>query len=129
MQRNISAYQQSHVRTSSRGDLLIALYDGAIRYAHAAKQAIENKNPAAKGHAVSGVINILQELAGTLHHHDAPEICQSLKQLYTYYMGQLQVAGMKMDPKPVDEVIEQLSGLRDTWSQAVSKARQQGYKV
>ncbi|RYF32668.1 MAG: flagellar export chaperone FliS, partial [Cytophagaceae bacterium] len=83
MQRNISAYQQSHVRTSSRGDLLIAMYDGAIRYAYAARQAIQNKNPAAKGHAVSGVMNILQELAGTLHHHESPELCQNLKQLYT----------------------------------------------
>jgi flagellar protein FliS len=129
MQRNISAYQQSQVRTSSRGDLLIALYDGAIRYAYAARQAIENNNPAAKGHAVSGVMNILQELAGTLHHAESPELCQNLKQLYTYFMNQLQVAGMKMQTAPIDEVIGHLSGLRSTWAEAVARSRQQGYKV
>lgn len=129
MQRNVSAYQQSHVRTSSRGDLLIALYDGAIRYAYAARQAIERKDPAAKGHAVSGVMNILQELAGTLHHHESAELCQNLKDLYTYYMKQLQQGGMKMDTAPIDEVIGHLSDLRAIWAKAVAVSRQQGYKV
>ncbi|RYF16758.1 MAG: flagellar export chaperone FliS [Oxalobacteraceae bacterium] len=129
MQRNISAYQQSHVRTSSRGELLIALYDGAIRYATAAKEAIERRDYAAKGHALSGVMGILQELAGTLHHHEQPELCRNLKHLYTYFMERLQTAGMQMESAPVVEVLGQLQGLRSTWSQAVAVARQQGYKV
>ena len=129
MQRNVSAYQQSHVRTSSRGDLLIALYDGAIRHTYAAKVAIERKDYAAKGQAISGVMNIIQELAGTLHPHDAPQLCQNLRDLYMYFIQRLRQAGLQMQAEPAVEVLGHLQNLRGTWAEAVKLARAQGHRV
>ena len=70
---NVSRYKQNQVMLSSPGEILLALYDGAIRFARQARVAIENDDPAVKGEKIGSVMAILAELTATLDHEQAPE--------------------------------------------------------
>jgi len=119
---NVSRYKQNQVMLSSPGEILLALYDGAIRFSRQAKVAIENRDAAVKGEKIGGVMAILAELTATLDHEQAPELCQQLEMLYDYLLEQLQTASLNMATEPLDEVITHLEKLRETWAEAVEIA-------
>ena len=116
---NVSRYKQHQVMLSSPGEILLALYDGAIRFSRQARIAIEHRDPAIKGEKIGSVMAILAELTATLDHENAPELCKQLEMLYDYLLERLQEASMEMATEPLDEVILHLEKLRQTWGEAV----------
>lgn len=129
MRRYLEAYQKTNLETAPRGDILVALFDGAVRFTAQAHDATQRKDPNAKGIAVNRAMAILAELTGTLNPKQAPELCGDLAQLYSYLMRRMQLAGATMDPAGFEEVLTHLRSLRETWQEAVNKARLDGYKV
>ncbi len=117
-------YQAVQIESSSPGQVLIALYDGCIRFCKAAQIQIEAGDVAGKGTLVSKAVAILGELRSTLDHTVAPELCDSLERLYIFFQEQLALANIKMDPTFIDPVVKILSELRDTWLDAVREVEQ-----
>lgn len=122
---NISRYKQNQVMLSNPGEILLALYDGAIRFARQARIAIDNNDPAVKGEKIGNVMAILTELSATLDHEQAPDLCNQLAQLYQYLLERLQQASAEMSTPPLEEVITHLEKLRDTWAEAVRTVESQ----
>ena len=120
---NINRYKKNKVLLSNPGEILLALYDGAIKFCKQARIAIENKNPAQKGQKIGSVMAILTELSATLDHERAPELCENLARLYDYLIDRLQVASSEMDLQALDEVTTHLEKLRETWGEAVRVSR------
>ena len=115
----IAAYRKVQVQTSDRGNVLLMLYDGAIRFCNSAKEGFEEKDLAKKGEFISKVYAILIELDATLNHDVAPELCQNLSNLYQYMMEKLIKANVHNDPESLATVIDLLSTLREGWRKAV----------
>jgi flagellar protein FliS len=122
---NVNRYKRNKVLLSDPGEILLALYDGAIKFCKQARIAIENNNPAQKGQKIGSVMAILTELSATLDHDRAPELCDNLARLYDYLIDRLQVASGEMDVGPLDEVTVHLQKLRETWGEAVRIAAQE----
>lgn len=122
---NVNRYKKNKVLLSDPGEILLALYDGAIRFCKQARIAIENNNPAQKGQKIGSVMAILTELSATLDHDRAPELCDNLARLYDYLIDRLQTASGEMDVVPLDEVTVHLQKLRETWGEAVRIAAQE----
>jgi flagellar protein FliS len=114
-------YQAASIESASRGQILIALYDGCIRYCRGARAQIDAGDIAGKGKLLSKAIAILGELRSTLDHEVAPELCGRLDQLYVFFQEQLSRANFQMDPAPIEPVVRMLGDLRDAWSQAVTQ--------
>ena len=123
------AYQQSHIMTAMPGDVLLSLYDGAIRFVHLTKACIAQRDFAGKAQAVNRASAILGELATTLNKDQSAELCGQLAALYGYYIDRLNLASIRMDQGPADEVLRHLVNLRDVWQKAVQTARTQGVRV
>ena len=122
---NINRYKKNKVLLSDPGEILLALYDGAIKFCKQARIAIETNNPAQKGQKIGSVMAILTELSATLDHDRAPELCDNLARLYDYLIDRLQAASGEMDVAPLDEVTVHLQKLRETWGEAVCIAAQE----
>jgi flagellar protein FliS len=122
----LNSYARTKFNTASRGDLLLAMYDGALRYGQIAREAIEAHDTAGKGTAISSLLAIIGELSNTLDHSKSPALCANLTKLYAYYIERIQLASLRMDNEPLDEVINQLRSLRETWAQAVQIAEHEG---
>jgi len=119
-------YKQVDVQTMSRGELLLALYETAIRYALMGAASIRSGNHSAKGKQLQRVSSIVGELASTLDRKVAPELCDNLELLYFYMQERLALANAHMEPEPAEEVARLLETLKEAWEQAVAQVEGPG---
>ncbi len=113
------AYRQTKVSTASQGELLIMLYDGAIRFAHQARGHLLKNELEQANEKLIRAQDIVNELNFSLD-LDAGEIAVNLERLYDYIYELLVQANIKKEPEHIDSALEMLNGLRDAWSQVVS---------
>ena len=121
--RGIASYAQTQFETAHRGDILLALFDGALRYAGQAKAAIDARDPVAKGSAIDRLLAIIMEFSRTLDPGPAPELARNLQALYSYFIARAQEASVHMTVAPIDDVIGHLTKMRGTWAEAVTLAK------
>ncbi len=117
-------YKAVQIESATPGQILIALYDGCIRFCRAAQVQIEAGDISGKGRMISKAVAIIGELRSTLDHQEAPDLCDSLDRLYVFFQEQLSMANIKMDPTLIDPVINLMTDLREAWSQAVREVEQ-----
>ena len=118
---NLESYRTTEVNTASRLKLLVLLYEGAIRFARQAEQAINKGDMAAKGVMIGKVMAIVDELASTLDHGKAPEIAANLERLYDFTRDRLVKANLKNDTALLREAIGILNTLHSAWVEVSKK--------
>ncbi len=119
MQKAVQAYFETQVTTTSQGDLLIMLYDGAIKFLVQSKVKIKEKDYAGKGILLSKAIDVISELDASLNPQKGGDLADNLHKLYFYCNTRLLNANLKLDITYVDEVIKILSGLREAYRQII----------
>lgn len=112
------AYRQTQVSTASQGELLIMLFDGAIRFSKQGQDHMEKGEIEQANFKLIRAQDIVNELILSLN-LEVGEIAQSLQQLYTYIYDLLVQANIKKESDKVDEAVRMLTELRDTWEQVV----------
>ncbi|UKI42599.1 MAG: flagellar export chaperone FliS [Candidatus Melainabacteria bacterium] len=117
----MNPYLKNQIETSSPEQILILLYDGAIKFLNQAKIGIQNKDIELTHNNLIKAQNIISELRDTLDMEIGGELANNLYALYNYFNRRLVQANIKKEIEPVDEVLEHLRGLRDTWKQAIIK--------
>ena len=120
MQRAAHAYLQTQVTTTSPGDILILLYDGAIKFLNQAKAFLAVNDMAGKGLSISKTLDIINELDSTLNLDKGGDLAANLHNLYFFCSSRLVMANLKKDAKMIDEVIKVLGGLRSAYAEIVS---------
>lgn len=119
-----NVYQQVEVNTCNKLQLVVMLYDGAIRFLSEARTAILTKNVRAKAVALDRALAIIGELQSTLQLEEGGDVAASLNSLYNYMNESLLLASAEMDAKPVDHVIRLLKTLNSAWTEIAQKAEQ-----
>jgi len=112
-------YHSNQIATASREQILLMLYDGAIRFCKQAKKAIEQGDTPSKGRFISKAMAIITEFSNTLDHEIGGEIAANLDGLYTFMLKELTTANIKNDPKPIETTCTMLCELRATWAEAI----------
>jgi flagellar protein FliS len=125
MQSVARTYFQTQVSTVGQGEVLIMLYNGALKFLAQAKEGIVAKDYAAKGIAISKAIDIINELSSTLNKEEGGELASNLHNLYFLCSTRLLQANVKMDIKMVDSVIDILSGIKNAFEQIINKPEAQ----
>lgn len=115
--RGAEAYRRMAVETRSPLELVVMLYDGALRYLGEAKTAVIRKDVATRAAAVSRALAILTELQGTLNVKEGGDIAERLDSLYAYAIGRLLDVTTKQDATAIDDVVKVLVPLRESWAQ------------
>lgn len=113
------AYLATQVETTTQGELLIMLYEAAIKFLKRAKIEIDNKDFAKKGVYISKAMAIIHELTESLNKEKGGEITPKLSSLYQFCTSHLIKANIRLDKKKIDEVIQILDGLRSAYAQIV----------
>lgn len=117
-------YQEMRVQTASPGELLLMLYDGAIRFAGMGLDSLDRRDYEAAHHAILRVQDIVAELMGSLNLEAGP-IAQNLWQLYSYMNEKLIQSNLRKDVGALVEVRQMLDELRQTWAQVARSAAPQ----
>ncbi|MCI7568557.1 MAG: flagellar export chaperone FliS [Desulfovibrio sp.] len=113
------AYIQTKVGTTDQGQLLLMLYDGALRFLQQAREKMLAKDYAGKGLYISKALDIIGELSSSLNMEKGGELATNLNNLYFLCMARLLDANLKMNVERLDSVCEILSGLRSAYAQII----------
>lgn len=121
-----AAYSNNKILTASPAELTLMLYEGAIKFCNIAIRAIEEKDiPKAHTNIVK-VENIIAEFQITLNHKYP--IAKDFDAVYSYLKARLIEANFKKDKEILEEVLEHLRTMRDTWKE-VMRLTNNGTKV
>lgn len=121
MQNAAHAYLQTQVGTTGQGEIVVMLFDGALRFLAQAREKMEAKDYAAKGLLISRALDIINELDSSLNQDVGGELAKNLHQLYFLCTTRLLQANMKLDMAKLDSVVEILTGLRGAFAQILVK--------
>jgi flagellar protein FliS len=117
-------YQNNQILNASPEQILIMLYDGAIRFTRQAILGIEENRPSMKLEGISRALAIIAEFSNTLDRDIGGEIAENLDGLYHFMMRELIVARSENSIAKLQVVEELLLDLRTTWSEAIEINRQ-----
>jgi len=121
-----SEYLKTQVLTASREQLLLMLYDGAIRFSTQAKEKMAERDCVGTHELLVRAQRVVVELMSALNPDVDAVLCQRLSALYSFVYVRLVKANVERSPKLVDEGLEVLTKLRDTWAEAVVKLKEEG---
>ena len=110
------SYRQIQIETASPLELVIKLYDGAIRFINQAKRGIENHDNTLINESLKRAQDIIEELNFSLN-MDAGEIAVNLRSLYDFIRQMLVEANVKKDGKNLDDILQLLVTLRSGWTE------------
>lgn len=122
----LNKYKQTSVTTASKGQVLLMLYEGAIKFCRQAIEATKENRRADKGNYILKIQDILNELSLTLDHEVGGDISKELEKLYNFMVMQITEANIKNDPKPLEVTLKLLETLYDGWKGAVEKVAKMG---
>jgi len=115
-----NAYLQTQIKTASKEQLLVMLFDGAIRFAFQAKAAIEARQIEQASNLCIKVQNIVNELMSSLDRElITAELYTNLMSLYSFVHKRMVQANIERNPAHVDEAVEILNRLRLVWKDAI----------
>ena len=116
-----NTYRQIEVNGSNRLQLVVMLYDGAIRFLGEAKVCLAKNDTRGRNKAVNRTLAILGELQSTLRMDEGGEIAQSLDRLYNYMTNGILDSNLKGVPNGFDESIRLLRILNSAWTQIANQ--------
>jgi len=116
-------YQSTNVQTADQRQLILMLYDGAIRFLGKGAGKIAAGDMEGAHNYLVRSRQIVAELLATLRPEKAGEVGQNLKRLYLYCFNRIVEANLLKDAEIVTEVAHILETLREGWANTRPAAR------
>ena len=108
-------YANAKVETSSQGDLLVMLYDAAIRFVKEIETHILAKDIGKKGMAVDNAFAVLNELQYSINYEHDIKLANNLNNLYNFITGEISKANMNNIAEKIAPVIIVIEKLKAGW--------------
>lgn len=112
-----AAYANSKIMTASPAELILMLYDGAIKFCNIAIRGIEEKDIEKAHNNIIRVEKIIIEFQSSLDRRFP--VSQDFDNVYKYLLQRLQEANIKKDVEILEEVLKHLRTMRDTWKEVM----------
>lgn len=111
-------YQINQVETADPRQLVVMLYDGAIRFLEKSVDYLDDYKTYDKANQrLLRAQDIITELMVSLDMEKGGEIADNLLSLYTYMKKELLEANMKKEKEGVIKIIKMLEDLRNAWKE------------
>lgn len=112
-------YKNASVLSASKEQILLMLYEAAIKFTKLAIQAIETKNIAERGKNIMRAYDIVAEFQVSLDHKVGGDLPKQLDQLYTFMLDQYTKANIQGDVAALKSCLQILENLYDGWKQVI----------
>jgi flagellar secretion chaperone FliS len=125
MANSAQAYRSITTQTASPGQLVLMLFDGALKFLERARAGFQMQDPLEFNRTIhNNVVRsqaILGELNACLDMDAGGELSRTLRRLYVYFDRRLQESNRRKQPQGIDEVIARLTELRSAWAQMLEQ--------
>ena len=117
----LQSYKTISLETAPPGQLVLMLFDGAIKFLERAKLGFGIEDPVEMNETVHNNItraqNIINELNSTLDMNQGGEVAVVLRDLYVYLDNRLFESNIRKESQGVQEVIDRLGTVQAGWSE------------
>jgi flagellar protein FliS len=125
----LSAYRETRVKTASQGQLIIMLYDEAVKHLDRGLELLGVNTSGKKdpgkieqiGKSILKTQEIITELMVSLDFEQGGDIAKNLFSLYTWFNQELLEANVKQDIRRVTIIRNMVNELRGAWNEIVAK--------
>jgi len=123
----LSTYKETRIKTASQGQLIIMLYNEAVRQLDLALDLIRSNDTGKKdpskiekiSNAVVKTQEIVSELMVSLDFEQGGDIATNLFSLYTWFNRELMGANIDQDARRLTAVRAHIDTLRSAWQEVV----------
>lgn len=119
--RPANPYLRDAVLTASPEQLQLMLYDGAIRFALQARDALECKDYERSHDRLARAQHIILEMINGLNYEVNAELCKRVASVYNFLYNKLIDANTQRVIGPIDDAVKVLRFERETWRLLVDK--------
>jgi flagellar protein FliS len=119
-------YQEHALEGASAVELVVALYDGILRFLYAASAAVERGDATERRTAVKRALDIIIHLQARLRMDVGGRPAQVLSEFYASIFAQILQASQSASQQKFEHAIECVRNVRDAWRQV---ARGEGVTV
>lgn len=120
-----SSYRQVATQTATPGQLVLMLFDGAIRFLERARLGFAETDPLALNLTVNNNIQraqaIIHELSSSLNLREGGEVAENFRRLYDYMDDRLMESNCRKSEDGLADVLRRLGVLRDAWAEMLSR--------
>ena len=113
----MGSYQEHALDSASAVDLVVALYDGIIRFLSAASEAVERGDAAARRAAVKRALDIIIHLQARLRMDVGGRPAQALSEFYASIFAMILQASQSASRQKFEHTIGCVSNVREAWRQ------------
>lgn len=125
MGAGVDEYRKQAVSTASPLELIIMLYDAALRHCESGLKAMEKGDIEEQNKHLTKAQTLLTELVASLDMERGGEIAQNLFGLYSFCLNSLLEANVHDSQEPVLQVIHVLTELRTAWDQIANSNKKE----
>jgi len=122
-----NSYQSTNVGTADRGKLIIMIYDHCIKWCSIAEEDLASGNYEKFSKSIFKIQDGITELTCSLDMDNGGEIADNLFNLYSFYNRHLNSGLRAKDNKPIQEVKNMLTDLRNSWIEAIDIVRKEDH--
>jgi len=124
----LSTYKETRIKTASQGQLIIMLYNEAVRQLDQALDLIRLNTTGKKdpsniekiSKAIVKTQEIVSELMVSLDFEQGGDIAKNLFSLYTWFNRELMGANIDQDARRLSAVRDHIDTLRNAWHEIVA---------
>lgn len=117
--RNVSTF------TAPPEQLVLMLYDGAIKFMECSLTAFDFKDPLQFNQNINNNVqraqDIVNELNSRLDMDKGGEAATNFRALYSYFYRRLQEGNLKKKKAPIEEVLKHVRVMRDSWAEMLRR--------
>lgn len=113
--RALRGYRTTQAQTSSPLELVVLLYDGALRFLADAERAMAASDLPARGTAISKALAIVNQLQSTLDLAKGGAVAEELDRLYDYVQDRLLRVTRDHDGVALADAQRVLGSLAEGW--------------
>jgi flagellar protein FliS len=114
------SYRETATLTAPPGQIVLMLYDGAIRSLERSLPGFSNPDPAEANMTINNNLQraheIIRQLNVSLNMQQGGEVAENLRRLYNYLERRILESNVKKNPTGIGEVIRHITVLRDAWA-------------
>ena len=116
----MGSYQEHALDSASAVDLVVALYDGIIRFLYAASAAVERGDAADRRAAVKRALDIIIHFHARLRMDVGGRPAQALSEFYASIFAMILQASQSASRQKFEHTIGCVKNVREAWRQVAS---------
>lgn len=120
----MNPYQKTAIETASKEELVLLLYNGAIKYTTVAIEKLDQKNFADASKNICRAQSIIVELLNSLNFEVGGEIAKNLEYLYSVMVDNLTVANFEHVADPLKLNLQIMEKLKIAWEGVLSQLKE-----